>query len=108
MRTTLVQALSRALRMLAYIVLWLCLSRRAFPSNWLALGLLFVALIPVALLYQWLTVPHSKPGFTQLFFPIPKFVVIAIGAIFAFTGFVMYDSGINSVLYAEMANEHDF
>ena len=102
MRATLVQAFSRALRMLAYIVLWLCLSRRAFPSSWLALGLLFVALIPVALIYQWFTVPHSKPGFTQLFFPIPKFVVIATGTIVAFTVFAMYDSGISSVLYAEM------
>jgi hypothetical protein len=96
------KAAARALKMLAYIVLLLWMSNHAFPSNWLALGILYVALIPVALLYKWLTDPRANPEAKQLFFPVPKFVVIVIGATIAFLGFVMYDTAITSVLYPQV------
>ena len=93
------KAALRALHILAYIVLWLWMVNRAIPSNWLALGILYAALLPVALLYRWLTDPRANPHATQLFLPVPKPVVIAIGATIALLGFLRYDSAIASVLY---------
>ena len=93
-------AASRAIQVFAYIVLWLWLSNRAFPSNWFALGILFVALIPVALLYRWLTEHRSKPGAAQYFFPVPKYVAIAVGTIIALIGYFTHQTAINSWLYS--------
>ena len=66
MQSQAIELFMRAWVMLAYIVGWVWSSNRAFPSNWLALGVLFVALIPVALFYRWLTDPRPNPGDTQI------------------------------------------
>ena len=87
--------------MFVFIVMWLWGVNRTFPSNWLTLGALFIALIPVALLFRWLTEPRSQSSGAQLFFPMPKLVVIAIGATIAIVGYIMYDSEVNAVFYSD-------
>jgi hypothetical protein len=96
----LVEASSRAFGMLAAIVMWLWSANRVFPSNWWVLGILYVALIPVALLYRRLTEYQPKPGVPQRFFPVPKHVVIGIGATIAIIVYFSYDTQIDAVLYS--------
>jgi hypothetical protein len=91
MMAQLVNTSSRALGMLVSIVMWWFPTHRAFPSNWLAVGILFLALIPVALFYGWLTESQFKHGVGQLLFPVPKPVVIGIGTLLAFFAFVTFD-----------------
>ena len=95
-----IEASSRAFGMLVFIVIWLWKSNRAFPSNWLVLGALFAALIPVALLYAWLTDPHSKAAEAQRFFPVPKLVVIGAGAFIVIFGSMIYDTQVYSMFYS--------
>ena len=95
-----VEAFARAFAMLTSIVMWLWSANRAFPSNWWVLGILYVALIPVALLYRRLTEYQPKPGVPQRFFPVPKLVVIGIGATIAIIAYITYDTQIDTVLYS--------
>jgi hypothetical protein len=94
-----IETSSRAFGMLTFIVMWLWSSHRAFPPNWLALGVLFVALIPVALLYAWLTDPQSKAAAAQRFFPVPKLVVTGAGAFIVIFACILYDAQVDAVFY---------
>jgi hypothetical protein len=94
-----IEAASRAFGMLVFIIAWLWSSHRAFPSNWLALGLLFVALIPVAMLYAWLTDPRSKMAAANRFFPVPKLVVTGAGAFIVIFACLLYDAQVAAVFY---------
>jgi hypothetical protein len=93
------EASSRAFGMLVFVILWMSSANSSFPSNWLALGILYVLLILVALLYELMTSPQPKLESTPRFFPIPKLVVIGVGvALFALT-YMSYFPQIDAIFY---------
>lgn len=94
------KSLLRALHVFAYLISWLCLANRAVPSNWLVLGILFVALIPVAFLYGWLTSPRESAGVAGLIFPVPKPAAVSIGVAIAILVYLKYDATIDSALFS--------
>lgn len=95
-----IEASSRAFGMLTFIVTWLWSSNRAFPSNWAVLGILFIALVPVAFLYRWLTDSRPKSGTARLLLPVSKLVVIGIGATIAILVYISHDTQIDSMFYS--------
>ncbi len=85
--------------MLAFVVVSLWLMNRTFPRNWLLLGALFVAFIPVALLYGWLTAPRAIDSAGSMRPRVPPLLVVGIGAAIAIFGYALFASAVNAAFY---------
>src|SRR5262245_61862350 len=98
----LIEAASRAFGMLAFAVVALWLTNRAFPSDWLLLLVLGAAFIPVALLYGWLT-DRGVPGIVPPPpFRLPKLLLIAVGVAALVAFYLSRKASLDAALY--MAN----
>jgi hypothetical protein len=85
--------------MLVFVVVWLSLMHRAPPRNWLLLGVLYIAFIPVALLYGWLADPRPVPGADSTRSRLPPLLVVGVGAVIAIVGYEIFSSVIDAAFY---------
>jgi hypothetical protein len=99
MALRLIESAARAFGMLVFVVVSLWLTHSAFPRNWLLLGAMYVAFIPVALLYGWLTDPRPVPGTGSTSSRVPPLFVIAVGAAIAIFGYALFASVIDAAFY---------
>ena len=85
--------------MLVFVTLSLWFTHSAFPRNWLLLCAMYVAFIPVALLYGWLTDPRPVPGTGSASRRVPPLLLVGVGAAIAIFGYAMFASEIDAAFY---------
>jgi hypothetical protein len=85
--------------MLAFVVVALWLDNRSFPSQWSRLLLLYVACIPVSLIYGWLTDTRSPSVVPPPPFRLPKLVVVAIGVVIATAWYLLHKASVDAMFY---------
>jgi uncharacterized membrane protein len=105
MALRLIESTARAFGMLVFIVVSLWLTNSAFPRNWLLLAALYVALIPVALLYGWLTALRTIEGSASTRPRLPPLLVVGVGAAIAIVGYLLFASEINAAFYPASVHE---
>ena len=86
--------------MLVFVVVSLWLMHSAFPRNWLLLAGMYVAFIPVALLYSWLTDPRPAPSADSTKPRLPPLLVVGVGVAIAIIGYAVFSSAIDAALYS--------
>jgi hypothetical protein len=99
MALQLIESAARAFGMLSFVVVFLWLTHSAFPRNALLLVALYVAFIPVASLYGWLTDPRPVPGAGSMKPRVPPLLAVGVGAAIAIVGYQLFSSAIVAAFY---------
>jgi hypothetical protein len=99
MALRLIESAARAFGMLVFVVVSLWLTHSAFPRNWPLLAVIYVAFIPVALLYGWLTNSRPVPGTGSTSRRVPPLLVIGIGAAIAVFTYALFATAIDAAFY---------
>src|SRR5688572_7745439 len=99
MALRLIESAARAFGALVFVTVSLWLMHSAFPRNWLLLAALYIAFIPLALLYGWLTDPRSVPGTTVARPRLPPLLVVGVGAAIAILGYALFSSSVEAAFY---------
>lgn len=87
--------------MLVFVTLYLWYARREFPDNWSVLVILYVALVPLAALYGWLTDARSVEGSDSPQPRVPKLLLIGIGAAIVICASMLFSQQIDTVFYSD-------
>jgi hypothetical protein len=99
MALRLIESAARAFGMLVSVVISLSLMHGAFPRNWLLLAALYVAFIPVALLYGWLVAPRTIEGTGSAKPRVPPLLVVGVGTAIAIFSDALCSSVIDAAFY---------
>ena len=89
MGSLIVELLARAFGVFSFVVAYLTIGQLAFPTNWVALGAVFLVAIPLALLYGWLSGDYRRQGDARRWH-VPRLLLIAVGVAVVSVGNLMH------------------
>lgn len=101
MKTAIIDAFARAFGVVIFIVMFLWIGRRAFPSNWVALVSTYLACVPLAALYGWLVGPQSDQVAHSAKRGVSGLLVIGITVAMAIVAYMLFQAKIDGIFFGE-------
>ena len=99
MKTAAIDAFARAFGVFVFAVMFLWISHKAFPSNWSALGALYVVCVPLAAVYGGLVGPQSdQPTHTRKR-RVPRLLVIGVAVLAAIVGYAAFKAQVDDIFF---------
>ena len=98
MKAGIIDAFARAFGAFIFVVVFLWIGHKAFPSNWSALAVLYLVCVPLAALYGWLAGPQLQAPATSKR-RVPGLLLVGVAVLAAILGYAAFNTKLDGIFF---------
>jgi multisubunit Na+/H+ antiporter MnhB subunit len=101
MKPTIIDAFARAFGVFVFVVVFLWIGHKDFPSGWSALAVLYLVCIPLAAVYGWLVRPQSGQASSAGRGRVSRLLLIGIAVAVAIVGYAAFKAEVDGFFFEQ-------